>query len=83
MFIRSDNTAMICAWCVPTDAEKKAVNDWAEQNGHDVSHGICAEHKKKFLEETLPVPTTTEILQANSEMQYQELLAKLNGETKT
>lgn len=58
MTIRSDNTAMICAWC----PDKEACDVWAEQNGHDLSHGICPTCKN---EQYALVPKSDEIIAAN------------------
>lgn len=43
------DTVRVCAWCFPTDT---IFNVFPHLRGRvAISHGICAEHKKRFLAE--------------------------------
>ncbi len=77
LYIRPDNTAIICAWCQSKDKEGDI---WAEANGKEISHGMCESHKQKMLDD-LPIesllPRSTNI---TVEITETELLKKLNNE---
>jgi hypothetical protein len=49
IYTRPDLWAAICAWC----ADKKEADVWAEENGYEVTHGICPNCIKKYKADSL------------------------------
>lgn len=48
-YIRPDLTAVICSWHI----DSKKADDWAEQHGYEITHGICMNCLDKFKADSI------------------------------